>query len=119
VALALLVVTGVVLWQGSRDTETAAPVPEAAAPDVPVRVSATTPITLYIVGSQAQADAVRSGIDEATAIGAQSGQLGPTVEVLLVASAAHEVVSQMLAEMDAMRDSLGLLPYHVIDLRPS
>ncbi len=75
-------------------------------------------LTFYIVGSQEQADFVRSALDNGNAIRLQAGESLLTDEVVVVGSPDAEArILRGIADGDAIRGSAGLPEIKVVDLR--
>jgi hypothetical protein len=73
----------------------------------------------YLVGSQAQADAIQRGIAEADVIRGSLGEVSPPAYIVLVASADEEASFWLaITEQDTLRGGLGLPSLSVVDLRP-
>jgi hypothetical protein len=125
-ALALLLAASALLSRATRDEESVTPAPEAVptapAPATPVRAP-TDALTVYLVGTPAQAELAQRGISEAEAIRAElrntgvAGETNSESMVLLVASAEGETALRWLVEQDAIRAELGLPPIRFVDLR--
>jgi hypothetical protein len=126
-ALVLAAVAGVATWQGiaQRDgAQTTATDPVVAQ----VTTSATQPVsaallrsdqlTVYMVGSQAEATRVMDTIAEGNRLLDQFGKPAFNADVIVITSAAEEEwVLRANAESDSIRASMGLPPMKVIDLR--
>lgn len=120
--LALTAATGLGAWQMSRDgganvgEQAVAP---ASAPVRPAaRPAAETAPAYYLVASQTQAAAVAAALEEANAVLATSGE--PTLAARVELLGSDEAEAAFRAAMsvgDAIRDTLGLPPMRVIDLR--
>jgi hypothetical protein len=130
--LLTLAVAGIGLWhdvdfggaaplaERARITEAAATVRQAI--PVPARAKGTDGAgqdpTIFLVGSQEQADAVRAALDQRDEILTQQGQALPTDEILVVGSAEEEFrVRASIHESDTIRAALQLPPATVVDLR--
>ena len=112
VAVAVAVAGG--LWQAGRNgsTETAPPPAATVAQSTDAGPVESTP-TYYLVGSPAEAAAVQATFE-------QLGVAPPLPEVVTVATTADaDAFLRMMGEQDAIRDSLGLAPVTVVDLRTS
>ena len=120
-AAIIAVVAGASLWQveRSRDaTDTAPPQPTTAVAR-PAVVQATEAVvqTVYVVGSQAQADATQAALAEANAVREQLGAAPLADLVTVVADAEADAFFRMMGEQDAVRANLGLPSMVVVDLR--
>jgi hypothetical protein len=119
VGAVIAVAAGVGLWQANRgggttDTESP-PTTAVARPSV---AQSTEPVqTVYVVGSQAQADAMRAALAEADAIRASLGEAPLLDQVTVVSDAGADTFFRMMAEQDALRAQLGLPSLTVVDLR--
>lgn len=75
--------------------------------------------TIYMVASQAQADALRQAFYAGGASLAQPGDLLPSSDFVVVTTADDELrLRQGLAEADAARAADGLPGIQIVDLRP-
>ena len=119
-AAIIAVAAGAGLWQVERtsDTTNTVPQPAAALERPPMDESAETTQMLYVVGSQAQADAIRAALAEANAIRAHLGALPLADQVAVVAEAEAAAFFRMIDGQDAVRANLGLPSMVVVDLRP-
>ena len=119
VGAALAVAAGVGLWTTNRGGDATT----VSQPTAPVERSVTmnhtdAGPTYYVVASQAQADTVQTGINEANAIRAQLGAAPLAAEVLGFASAEDEAFFlSALQEADTDHGGLGLPGVTVVDLR--
>ena len=121
-AAALLAIGG---WHVSREGSTSTSMTHSAPIGQPVRPAAVhaderinrVPTT-YLVGSPEQAALTLKSMDEANAIREGVGESPLRDEVVLLASAAEEAVFWVgIHEADRLRESLGLPPLRVVDLR--
>jgi hypothetical protein len=118
IALVLLVAAGLLLWQGTRGDAATGPAETAVTtPTVPVVAPRDQPgPTYFLVGSQAQADAIQRGIDDAAALRDAQGATPLTASVLRFPSVEAEAFFwSTMAEQD--HASLGLDSVTVVDLR--
>lgn len=76
------------------------------------------PLTVYIAGSETQAEAARSALAEGDALGVRFGRPLARAEVVVVTTADEErQLRQELIPVDAGRDDAGFPWFIVIDLR--
>jgi len=115
----LAVAAGVVLWQLQRggDTTETASHPRAAVERAAVARSTQPAPTVYVVGTEAQATAVRAAVAEADVIRAQLGAAPRADQVTVVANSGADTFFRTMAEQDAIRAQLGLPSVAVVDLR--
>lgn len=93
---------------GASPAATAAPTTRGAAPAA----------TLYLVASQAQADAAQAGLDAATVIGTPLSGTTSSARVVVVTSPTDAAAWQSkLADENTLRASLGLAEVELVDLR--
>ena len=120
-AAAVVVAMGAGLWQIERDGGTSdttrQPATATSVERAAVARPAETATTVYVVGSQAQADGMRAAIAEADAIRAAVGETPLVDQVMVVTDAEADTFLRMMGEQDATRAALGLPSMSVIDLR--
>ena len=118
-ALAIAAVAGVGVWQASDGGDGAETPAATAVQPYTFTAGATEDVpTLYIVGSDEQAAAVRFGLDELNNIRA-TGSIGSVADDALVVGSAEDEENLKLAilETNAIRFALGLPEVEVVDLR--